>query len=431
MITIDQDFSVDERTLEFSEGFLTLELMLSDPVSGKMRSVQKHQMHMQISGVYSLSPNPSYLLVVNSKTPNHAIHQIIGLLRHRLHTHLDIFNLSLTGSYDSPVTHENVLKSYAGKSVIIFGNNFPYFNQGNRDPWSLLDPWHTGLLAKGGTNILFAGVSNLEGLKIWAGDATFPAHDFTAGAHSVNDENIDKVVTKLRKTDSKALTSDMGVHRFAVKKGIFGTVQSTVDSAANSAAKKLNKNFPLRRFITVPDMGALKEAEKVGGVIVCEGVPKNSKMMASVGFFPQSAPGTNIISDYDMYFIISCLPFAVKARMFWNMIGKSDATGVACNIFYSGLESLYYTLPNEVPGQTKVDDKVRITISKGRFIRQLTHNFSSCKPSAHRCNSKFLQRSTASQLRSLDSQIHSTYPRRLVNYPCSPNSSRQLRRQPK
>jgi hypothetical protein len=129
-------------------------------------------MQMQIFGVYSLSPNPSYLLVVNSKTPNHAIHQIIVLLRERLHTHLDIFNLSLTGSYDSPVTNENVLKSYAGKSVIIFGNSFPYFNQGNKDPWSLLDPWHTGLLIKGGTSVLFTAVSNLEGLRKWAREAT-------------------------------------------------------------------------------------------------------------------------------------------------------------------------------------------------------------------------------------------------------------------
>jgi hypothetical protein len=46
MVPIDQDFSVDERTQEFSKGYLTLELMLSDLITGKMRSVQKHQMHM-------------------------------------------------------------------------------------------------------------------------------------------------------------------------------------------------------------------------------------------------------------------------------------------------------------------------------------------------------------------------------------------------
>ncbi|KAH8746487.1 hypothetical protein F5882DRAFT_493200, partial [Hyaloscypha sp. PMI_1271] len=334
MITIDQDFSVDENTLEFSEGFLTLELMLADPISGNLRSITKHRMHMQISGVYSLSPNPSYLLVVNSKTPNHAIHQIIVLLRQRLHTSLDIFNLSLIGSYESPFTKENVLKSYPGKSVIIFGNNFPFFNQGNKDPWDLLDPWETGLLVKGGTNIHFAGVGNLEGLKKWGANATFPAHDFTAGAQSFNDATVGGVVMNLRKTYHTALTSDNVVHRFGVKKGLFKTIQKTVDSAATSAAKKLNKNLPLRRFIVVPDLEATKEAEKMGGAIVCEGVPKNSKMAASAGLFPDSA--TNTISYYDMYFIISCLPFAAKAKMFWNMTGKSDATGIPCDIFYTG-----------------------------------------------------------------------------------------------
>lgn len=320
---------------------------------------------MQISGVYSLSPKPSYLLIVNSKTPNHAIHQIIVLLRQRLHTSLDIFNLSLIGSYESPFTKENVLKSYPSKSVIIFGNNFPFFNQGNKDPWELLDPWETGLLVKGGTNIQFVGVGNLEGLKKWGENATFPAHDFTAGARSFNDATIGGVLMSLRKTDHKDLTTENVVHRASVKKGLFGTIQKTVDSAAISAAKKLNKNLPLRRFITVPDLEATKEAEKMGGIIVCEGVPKNSKMAASAGLFPQSA--TNTISDYDMYFIISCLPFAAKAKMFWNTIGKSDATGVACDTFYKGLESLYHASAHEVPGQTKVDDKVRTTSTKNNF----------------------------------------------------------------
>lgn len=356
MITIDQDFSVDENTLEFSAGFLTLELMLADPISGKLRSVTKHRMHMQISGVYSLSPNPSYLLVVNSKTPNHAIHQIIVLLRQRLHTSLDIFNLSLIGSYDSPFTKENVLKSYTGKSVIIFGNNFPFFNQGNKDPWELLDPWETGLLVKGGTSLHFAGVENLAGLKKWGESATFPAHHFTAGAQSFNDATVGGLVANLRKTDHKALTSDLVVHRLGVKKGLFGTIQKTVDSAATSAAKKLDKNLPLRRFIAVPDLEATKAAEKIGGVIVCEGVPKNSKMAASVGLFPASA--TNTISDYDMYFTISCLPFAVKSKMFWNMIGKSDADGVACEIIYKGLESIFSAFSDT--SQPMVDNKVRI-----------------------------------------------------------------------
>ena len=50
MVTIDQDFSVDPNTMEYSKGNLSLELMLADPKTGTLRSAQKHAMHMQISG---------------------------------------------------------------------------------------------------------------------------------------------------------------------------------------------------------------------------------------------------------------------------------------------------------------------------------------------------------------------------------------------
>ena len=369
MVTIDQDFNVDEAAMEFSDGFLTLELMLSDPVTHKVRPVQKHQMRMQISDVYSLSPNPSYLLVVNSKTPNHAIHQIIVLLRNRLRTHLDIFNLSLIGSYESPIKKKNVLNDYAGKSVIIFGNTFPFFNQGDKDPWDLLDPWETGLLIKGGTNISFVGVGNLEGLKKWGENATFPAHDFTAGSQSFNDINISGVVSNLRRLNSNLPTSDMVTHRFAVKKSLFKTIEKSVDSAAKSAAKKLNKSLPLRRFIAVPDLEATKEGEKIGGAIICEGLPKNSNMLASVGLFQASTQhGIPTISDYNMFFVISCLPFATRAKLFWNMIGNSNATGVPCDIIYKGLETMYNAPPDTVTAHMMIDDKVISHRNEGMLL---------------------------------------------------------------
>jgi len=353
MATIDQTFSVNENTMEYSDGYFTLELMLSDPVTGRMRSVQKHRMPIQISGMYKLSPNPSYLLVVNSKTPNHAIHQIITLVRQRLHTHLDIFNLSITGSYESPITKDNVLKSYEGKSVIIFANKFPYFNQGDRDPWTLLDPWYTGLLIKAGTSILFTSVENKKGLMEWITEATFPAHDFTAGTHSINEENAKNVVTELRKTDPKTLTSDMVVHRFPVRRGFFTNLQSTVDSTIQSTANRLNKNIPLRRFIVIPDVGSTNSARETGDIIICEGIPKNSNIIVSVDQFPKSPTGSHNMADHHLFFIVSCLPFSVKVRMFWNMVGKASGAGVSCDTIYSGLDKFY----DKVPGQVAMVDK--------------------------------------------------------------------------
>jgi hypothetical protein len=357
MITIDQDFSVNNLTMEFSEGYLTLELMLADPLTGTLRSVLKHRMHMQISGKYSLSPNPSYLLVVNSKTPNHAIHQIITFVRQRLHTSLDIFNLSLGGSFTSPVTNTSVLRSYSGKSIIIFGNAFPYFNKGDLFPWILLDPWQTSLLLKARTNIFFASVGNMQSLTNWAKRVTFPAYDFSAGKQGSQCQNVQSVAAELKKTDPKSLTEELIVHRFPVTTGIFGTIQSTMDSKARKAAKALNKSLPLRRFLTVPDVEAAKSGKKTGGIIVCEGVPKSSNLIASVGTFLPNGDGSNALAPYHVYFAVSCLPFAVKARMFWNILGSITSEGVSCDIIYRAVENFY----SGIPGQpAMVDLKVRV-----------------------------------------------------------------------
>ena len=354
VITIDQDFSVNPDTMEYSEGNLSLELMLSDPGTGKLRSVQKHAMHMQISGTYQLSPNPNFLLVVNSKTPNHAIHQIITLIRFRLHTSLDIFNISLTGSYESPATKQNVLKSYQGKSIIIFGNRFPYFNKGELSLWDLLDPWHTGLLMKAKTSIHFASVQDLQGLQTWAQQMTFPAHDLGISPHSVNDQDSKKIVAALK---TKPLTGDMVTHRFPVKKSWYGDLASSINSAATSATKRLNGNMPLKRFMAIPDVS--DASGKQGGVIICEGVPKNVNLIASLDAFPQSPPGTHTIADYHLFCILSCLPFAVKVRIFWNMIGQSSSAGISCDVAYKGLDGFY----SAALGQSFVlDKKVSVNI---------------------------------------------------------------------
>ncbi len=363
--TIDQEFAVNDNVMEFSDGFLTLELLLADPVTGNMRPIQRFQMRMQISGVYQLSHDPAYLLVINSGTPNHAIHQIIGLLRHRLQTKLDIFNISLEGSYESPVTKQNVLKSYTGKSVIVFGNTFNYFSTATKAPWELLDPWETSLLLKAGTSLLFANVAqgSLAGLQAWAKHGTFPAHSFAAGDQSVNEKDAKTVTLALRQAGPEKLNDEVAAHRYPVVGGgmnCFSSIDSAVNSSATTAAKVLSKNMPLRRFVVVPDAEALSNgAGKAGGVIICEGIPRTAKMIATSGYFAPSAPGTNAISDYDMYFIVSCLPFAVRARMFWNIVGQTSEVGATCESLYAGVDGFMSPAAKGVTAPF-IDNKVRL-----------------------------------------------------------------------
>jgi hypothetical protein len=353
--------------LEFSDGWLTLELLLADPQTGQMRSVQKYHMRMQISAHYELSPDPSVLLVVNSSTPNHAIHQIIEFLRYRLHTKLDIFNLSLTGSYESPVTKRNVLESYTGRTVVIFANAFTYFGKEAKNPWDLLNAWETALLLKAGTSLLFANVAeaNLRSLQEWATHANFPVfdHDPTAELDPVgSDLNAKAVAVNLRQLGpNAAATNKVGLRQYPIPKGLLGGSASKLNRSATKAAKRLNKEMPLRRFATFPEAGIGAGAgNTIGTVMICEGVPRTAKVIATMGHFGPSPAGTNAIADYDMYFIVSCLPFALRARMFWNMVGRTqEGVGTACSVLYGGAEG-FLQLPNEASVEKSfVDEKVR------------------------------------------------------------------------
>ncbi|KAH7137305.1 hypothetical protein B0J13DRAFT_639656 [Dactylonectria estremocensis] len=369
---IQQEFTVDPNTMEFVDGLLTLDLSLADPITGAIRRIQTYQMQIQISGLYSLSPNPSYLLIVNAKTPNYAIHQIIMLIRSRLRTRLDIFNVSLTGSFVSPVTKESVVKSYVGKSVIIFGNEFPWFGFGQPDddesdaaqpttvdPWDLLDPQETGILCKGGTNVLFANVDDMLSLNDWATQGVFPEHEFSSTAESITDKNAAKAVRALRKSALSGEPAKTQAHRFRVKKGILRlrSIKTRANRAAESAAENLNKKLPLRRFVVIPDRSTINEEGGTGTVVIIEGIPKTATLLASQGFYLQTSPPSLTISDFDMFTIVSIFPFSVRARMFWNLVGRADANGLACDALYEGVEGWW----NQE--DSKVDEKVLEAIS--------------------------------------------------------------------
>ncbi|KAK4448720.1 hypothetical protein QBC34DRAFT_464461 [Podospora aff. communis PSN243] len=387
-VTIDQEFSVNDLVMEFSDGFLTLELLLADPITGIQRSIQTYQMRMQISGVYHLSPDPSYLLVVNSATPNHAIHQIIELVRNRLHTKLDIFNLSLTGSYESPVTKENVLRSYVGKTLLLFANPFLYFSREVMNPWDLLDPWETGLILQGGTSLLFVGLAaaHLASLQSWARHATFPAHHLTSAQSSsaAAVANPKELARTLREASPDDVAVTAAAHRYPVSLGglnCFGDIESAVDQSAAKAAKDLTRNMPLRRFVAVPDAGALQG--KTGGVVICEGVPRMARMKAVPGIFGPSPAGTNAMADADMYFIVSCLPLPVRARMFWNMVGRVEARGVPCSVLYNGAENFLRPLAAGCsPDSTFVDEKIikAICLSLQFDLTGEIYHFTGTKP---------------------------------------------------
>ncbi|KAH8656136.1 hypothetical protein BGZ60DRAFT_417858 [Tricladium varicosporioides] len=355
-VDISQTFEVSGMAMPYSSGLLTLELLISEPgtdpnrfsdlgtniLHGQhTRSSIGYPMHMQISGVYSHNPHSAFLLVVNSQTPNSAIHHIIRFVRSEMHLALDIFNLSVTGSFTDPATGRNVLQNYPGKSVIIFGNKFSYFSAGTSSAFDLLDPYLACQLATLGTNFHFAGATeNLDAMRTWVSMSTFPVYAYNphpSSPESLRAETFKELAGTLHTRGALNVQMSLPVHSIPAAPGMFScmsTPDSALESAAQSTADKLQKQFPLRRFAVSGDTST-RTPNMPGTVVIREGFAKSNHLTASL--LPYTAEDPDL-ADYQRYLIICCLPFHTRARMFWNMAGALDAGGILSTTIYRGKE---------------------------------------------------------------------------------------------
>jgi hypothetical protein len=264
-----------------------------------------------------------------NRTPNYAIHQIIGFVRKELKLGLDIFNLSISGNYID-AANRPVLESYKGKSILVYGNTFDYFGKGLRNPWDLMDSWELCSLAKAGTSFSFLGVGNVNDLQTWAANITFSV--VTTSKETASAGLLDNLISGVQGEDQTKWTSDIPLRQFKGQDSFISKLgectcfsATTSDKIAQKASKKLTKSLPLRRFLTVPDASSTDAKEP--NIFLIEGLSKSAFIMASMVTPPQN-PGF-VLADHHKYAILAALPFANLAKLFWNAWGAStpDAAG--------------------------------------------------------------------------------------------------------
>ncbi|KAK8119783.1 uncharacterized protein PG998_004409 [Apiospora kogelbergensis] len=352
-LAIEQEFIVSSEAEDFTYVGVELKLRLSDPQTKAMRTVQEHHMQVQVSSHYQKTENPGYLLVVNSDTPNYAIRQTLSYLKHGLLANVDMFNVSIYGSYDVPGSSESVLSKYMGKSIIIFGNNYDHPGVGFKRPWDLVDPWVATVLLKGGTSLHFSNVTDpaaLSSLKAWAELVVFPAHRLMANRQTYSAKNDKALATNLRNEnvrlaqetiqekenpkDNNEILYDLPVKQS--KLNLFGSLDSTLSRRTETAVNLLDKSLPLRRFVVAPAPIASPR------VLVVEGVPRTARFTATTAKFRRMPlnESTESVSVHDAFLLVASLPYTSRVRMFWNAVqhGHEDGKGIQDNALFAGVE---------------------------------------------------------------------------------------------
>lgn len=350
------DFQVSELVNEFTTGNMVINLMLSDPHTKKMRNVVSFDLRIQISPSYRYNPAAGFLLVINGSSPNAFVVQIIDFIQHGLHLAVDVFNLSLTGSFQAADTRNQVLLNYAGKTILILGNTMNYFQRGQRDPWEMLDVAQTFALAREGTAFLVISPSNTQSLKgfvhlLAAGGAASegclapdPSGDpgnNVAGSPSheaATVANIKDLLAKLTSSTSGSPPINNGNNNnnnntttslsLQVKKKALRKLSKTLTSTAKTAQQKLTNTFPLRRFLvgpclSGPDAGTSGAGVKTASLTITEGLPHRAKFLASL---QPLSPGGTALSEYTVALLTHSLPFPEQCRIFWKLsAGQRDA----------------------------------------------------------------------------------------------------------
>jgi hypothetical protein len=335
--------------MPYSAGHLKLDLLLSEPGRieerfsslppdheeyAELRTVATYDILLQISGVYSYNPESSYLLVINAQTPNNIIHCTIKFVRETLKVPLDVFNISVTGTFIDKKSSRNILLDYFGKSVIVFADQFNYFGRGKRTALSFIDPCLACLLLKAGTTMLLAGTedSGVSAAQGWITSVKFPLNPYhcldetPAENGSAQFQSLKTLESAMFDAENQKISALLPKYTYTAAKPTLtclATDNSALLSAGKTAATRMTKAFPLRRFAVTTDTST-RNKNSPGSVHLREGLPLYTKLIATK--VPFKADDDNL-AENNKFLLFSILAFEKRASIFWNMADVNIETG--------------------------------------------------------------------------------------------------------
>jgi hypothetical protein len=331
--TVIIELQPSDNAKDFQKGVMVVSLGLGDTGTDHIRGLVTYHLNVQVSPGYTHNPNAQFLLVTNATAPSESTQHLANYIKKEICIPVDIFNISLTGSYLLQ-SGENVCSRYEGKTIAILGNTFNYFQKGTREPWDLLDITEVYSLLQKNTGFMFFGPENLPSLKLFAKLASTPLPPLLHTQQSAT--SLPDVLSKLQKTNGPP--EEVKIYTIPVKKSLFSGLDSSIKSKIQEAQKQLTGKFPLRRFLIAPcEISTPPDAKKQseGAIAIVEGIPQSGKMIVST----RLGGNTTNISTYNANMITLSLPFADQCTMYWNLARSNTHHNVGMKVrtIYEGL----------------------------------------------------------------------------------------------
>lgn len=275
----------------------------SEPVS-----IQDYDLPIQVSNTFNYNPESKVILVTNYGTSSDEVESWHSLVCDRLGLKMDIWNVSLNGHLEViGNTRQSLFQLYKGKTVIMLGNQFPYFERGQRTAMDLIDQKDFAPATFGGTSLFVSGI-DLDQDAV-----THIPRLLRAGAYSLS--RTFSTVNHLVKAILSA-RADKGFYdtKFICTPTTKGDVATRCANKAEKAANELRRRVPNLRFIIS------WSAEKGSGQV--EVMPCTPYDNAK---FILTRPSTRRFEELNGYGVLFSLPFTTRLEMLWGVF--SDERG--------------------------------------------------------------------------------------------------------
>ena len=146
-------FKVLEDAIPYQKLNSKISLLLTPPDLSELCSIQQYELSLQVANTYRYNPQANVLLVTNFHTTADDVNPW-NLICDQLNLKIDIFNISLHGRLETPDSGKprNVFDLYSGKTIVLLGDSFPYFERGQRNALDIVDGDDFG--RSGGTSLI-------------------------------------------------------------------------------------------------------------------------------------------------------------------------------------------------------------------------------------------------------------------------------------
>jgi hypothetical protein len=287
-------------------------LLLTPPDRSAPCPIQVYDLPLQVSNTYSHNPEAKVLLVTNFETTSDEMDMWNYLICNRFGSKMDVWNVSVNGHLEllagsRAAERQTLWQLYKGKMVIMLGNQFPYFDRGQRTVMNLIDPKDFSLAVFGGTSIFASGMSvdqknPLNLTRLLCTPSYSLSVEFNTIKQLVEAVRVERHEKNFYTTQFVCLPAEKGdnVARCASK--------------ANRAASELLRHLPNYRFMI--SWTTAEQCDKpvtgAGRVEVRPCVPyADSK-------FILTKPERSRKEEMNEFAILLALPFKTKLDMLWK-----------------------------------------------------------------------------------------------------------------